>query len=616
MFSWFERLIEPFPDDDRTPPRGNLWRFVVFHAKPVWPLLVAMAVLTALISIIEVSLFAFLGHIVDWFETGERETFMADNGAALTGMAIVVLVLLPLLVFIEGLVTFQALSGNFPMRFRWQVHRWLLNQSLGFFQDEFAGRIATKLMQTALAVRETVMKFLDVMLYVAVYFTGIVVLVAGADWRLAMPFLVWLAGYVALLRYFVPRLGRIAERQADARAQMTGRVVDAYTNIATVKLFAHTRREAGHARRSMRAFLDTVYAQMRRINAFYASLYVLNSLLLSAVAALGIGLWQSALISAGAVAAAIGLVLRINGMAQWIMWEVSQLFENIGTLRDGMATFSRPQSIDDAPGAPPLAVHAGAIRFDDVHFHYGRGAGVIDGFSLAIAPGEKVGLVGRSGAGKSTLLSLLLRFHDVEGGAIFIDDQNIAAVTQESLRANIGMVTQDTALLHRSVGDNIRYGRPDATDAEIAAALEAAHAREFIDDLVDVHGHRGLDARVGERGVKLSGGQRQRVALARVMLKNAPILLLDEATSALDSEIEAAITENLHRLMAGKTVIAVAHRLSTIAALDRLVVIDEGAIVETGSHAELLAANGLYAKLWALQSGGFLAEDLDVRAAR
>lgn len=616
MFSWFEKLVEPFPDDDRTPPHGSLWRYVVFHAKPVWPLLLAMAMLTAAISIIEVSLFAFLGHTVDWFETGQRETFLADNGPALTGMAIVVLVLLPLLVLIEGLVTFQALSGNFPMRFRWQVHRWLLNQSLGFFQDEFAGRIATKLMQTALAVRETVMKFLDVMLYVAVYFTGIVVLVAGADWRLAVPFLVWLAGYVGLLCYFVPRLGRIAERQAHARAQMTGRVVDAYTNIATIKLFAHTRREAGHAHTSMRAFLNTVYAQMRRINAFYASLYVLNSLLLFAVAALGIDLWQSALISAGAVAAAIGLVLRINGMAQWIMWEVSQLFENIGTLRDGMATFSRPQSIDDAPGAQPLTVGAGAIHFDDVHFHYGRGAGVIDGFSLAVAPGEKIGLVGRSGAGKSTLLSLLLRFHEVEGGAIRIDNQNIADVTQESLRANIGMVTQDTALLHRSVGDNIRYGRPEASDAEIAAALEAAHAREFIEDLVDVHGNRGLDARVGERGVKLSGGQRQRVALARVMLKNAPILLLDEATSALDSEIEAAITENLQRLMANKTVIAVAHRLSTIAALDRLVVIDEGVIVETGSHAELLAANGLYARLWALQSGGFLAEEVDLRAAR
>jgi ATP-binding cassette subfamily B multidrug efflux pump len=496
------------------------------------------------------------------------------------------------------------------MRFRWSVHSWLLSQSLTFFQDEFAGRIATKLMQTALAVRETVMKFLDVMLYVAVYFTGIVVLVAGADWRLAVPFMFWLVGYIALLRYFVPRLGRVAERQADARAAMTGRVVDAYTNIATVKLFAHTEREGDYARQSMQAFLSTVYAQMRKVNGFYASLYLLNSLLLIAVAALGITLWQSSLISAGAIAAALGLVLRINGMAQWIMWEVSQLFENIGTLRDGMGTFSKTQALVDAPDATRLAVPKGAIAFDNIGFHYGRGAGVIENFSLQIAPGEKIGLVGRSGAGKSTLLSLLLRFHDVESGMITIDGQDIAHVTQSSLRANIGMVTQDTALLHRSVGDNVRYGRPDASDAEVEAALAAAHARGFINDLVDAQGRRGLDAMVGERGVKLSGGQRQRIALARVMLKNAPILLLDEATSALDSEVEAAITENLHRLMENKTVIAIAHRLSTIAELDRLIVIDEGAIVETGTHPELIAANGLYARLWRMQSGGFLAEDV------
>jgi len=608
MFSFFERLVAPFPDDGRTPPRDGLLRYIVFYARPVWPLLLAMALLTAAISVIEVSLFAFLGHIVDWFANSPRETFLADNALALTGMAFVVLVALPLLVFVEGLITFQALSGNFPMRFRWATHRWLLSQSLSFFQDDFAGRIATKLMQTALAVRETVMKFLDVMLYVAVYFTGVVVLVASADWRLAVPFLFWLIGYAALLRYFVPRLGRVAERQADARAEMTGRVVDAYTNIATVKLFAHTEREGDYARTSMQAFLATVYAQMRQVNGFYASLYLLNSLLLITVAGLGIMLWQSALISAGAIAAAIGLVLRINGMAQWIMWEVSQLFENIGTLRDGMASFSAQQTLIDAPDAGSLKVSDGAIVFDRIGFHYGRGTGVIEDLSLHIAPGEKIGLVGRSGAGKSTLLSLLLRFHDLESGAITIDGKNIADVTQASLRASIGMVTQDTALLHRSVGDNVRYGAPDASDAEVEAALIAAHARDFIDDLVDSQGRRGLEAMVGERGVKLSGGQRQRVALARVMLKNAPILLLDEATSALDSEVEAAITDNLHRLMTGKTVIAIAHRLSTIAELDRLIVIDDGAIVESGTHTELVTANGLYARLWHMQSGGFIGE--------
>ena len=537
MFSFFERLVDPFPDDSRTPPSGSMLRFVAFYAKPVWPLLALTALFTAATSIIEVSLYGFLGHIVDWFAHSARESFLTDNAWTLIGMAAVVVVLLPALVFAEGLVTFQALSGNLPMRFRWQVHRWLLGQSLAYFQDEFAGRVAAKMMQTALAIREVMMKFVDVLLYVAVYFTGIVVLVAGADWRLAVPFGFWLAGYVGLLRYFVPRLRDISERQANARAEMTGRIVDAYTNIATVKLFAHTRRESDYARTSMSGFLGTVYGQMRRINGFYTSLYVLNSLLLLAVTALGITLWQSSLVTAGAIAAAVGLVLRINGMSQWIMWEVSNLFEHIGTIRDGMQTFSQSRAINDAPDAQPLTVPAGAIDFEHVSFHYGREDGhVISDFNLRIAPGEKIGLVGRSGAGKSTLLTLLLRFHDLEGGQLRIDGQSIADVTQHSLREAIGMVTQDTALLHRSIAENIRYGLPDASEDAVWAAIRAAKSDDFITDLVDSQGRRGLEAHVGERGVKLSGGQRQRVALARVILKNAPILLLDEATSALDSK--------------------------------------------------------------------------------
>lgn len=611
MFSFFERLVEPFPDDDRTPPAGGMLSFVLFYARPVWPLLLLTGILTAATSLIEVSLYGFLGHIVDWFAHSQREHFLADNAWMLGGMALVVIVALPALVFAQGLVTFQALTGNLPMRFRWQVHRWLLGQSLAYFQDDFAGRIAAKMMQTALAIRELLMKFVDVLLYVAVYFVGVVVLVAQADWRLVAPFVLWLAGYIALLRYFVPRLREIAERQADARAEMTGRIVDAYTNIATVKLFAHTRRESDYARASMTGFLGTVYGQMRRINAFYSSLYVLNSLLLFAVSGLGILLWQSSLMTAGAIAAAVGLVLRINGMSQWIMWEVSNLFEHIGTIRDGMQTFASSRAIHDAPGAKALDVTRGAIDFDHVSFHYGRDDGsVIDDFNLQIAPGEKIGLVGRSGAGKSTLLTLLLRFHDLEAGHVYIDGQDIARVTQHSLREAIGMVTQDTALFHRSVADNIRYGMPEASDDMLWAAIRAARADDFIRDLVDNKGRRGLDAHVGERGVKLSGGQRQRVALARVILKNAPILLLDEATSALDSEVEAAITDNLHQLMEGKTVIAVAHRLSTIAELDRLIVVDDGRIVETGTHHELLARGGVYAKLWSMQSGGFLAEDI------
>ncbi|WP_062012661.1 ABC transporter ATP-binding protein [Aureimonas sp. AU4] len=621
MFSFFERLVDPFPSDQPQPPR-RLWPFVWHYARPVWPLLLLYAVATVLVSVTEVSLFAFLGQIVDWLSAADRATFLRDEGGRLALIAAVVLVGLPVLTFLASLVSFQAIFANFPMRFRWSVHTWLLDQSLGFFQDEFAGRIATKLMQTALAVRETVMKSIGVMLYVAVYFTGIVVMVSSADWRLVLPFVAWLGVYVTLLRVFVPRLMRIASAQADARALMTGRIVDSYSNIGTVKLFAHTQREAAHARASMREFLVTVYGQGRLINLFFTGLYTLNSLLLFGVGAIGIALWTQGAVSVGAVALGIGLVLRLNGMSQWIMWEVSELFENIGTIRDGMASFTQPVLLADRPGAGELRVTHGEIRFEDVRFSYAlaapnRDAGpVVDGVTLTIRPGEKIGLVGRSGAGKSTLLNLLLRFHDVEGGRITIDGQDVAGVTQSSLRRQIGVVTQDTSLLHRTIRENILYGRPDASEADLARAIDRAEARGFIEALADRTGAQGLDAEVGERGVKLSGGQRQRIAIARVMLKDAPILLLDEATSALDSEVEAAIQENLYRLMEGKTVIAVAHRLSTIAALDRLVVLGRGRIVEEGTHAELLERQGLYNRLWHRQVGGFIDADAGGEADR
>lgn len=608
LFDWFEKRLEPLPSGTPLQPPQGVLAFLRHYARGAWRYLLLAGVLTAAVAVIEVWLFGFMGRIVDWLSAQDRATFLADQGLKLAAMAVLVLVLLPLLVALHSLLNYQTLIGNFPMRVRWLMHRYLLGQSLSFYQDEFAGRVAAKVMQTALAVRECVMKLMDVLNYVVVYFLGTLVLIASADWRLALPLLAWLGAYLLMLRYFVPRLSQVSAKQADARSVMTGRIVDSYTNIQTVKLFSHARREADYAEAGMRGFLGTVYAQMRLVTKLNISLYLLNALLLFAVAALAIKLWLAASISVGAVAVALGLVLRLWGMSQWIMWEVSALFEHLGTVQDGMGSLAVPQLIQDKPAAPELIVPSGAIRFDNVGFHYGKGSGVIDALSLAIKPGEKVGLVGRSGAGKSTLVNLLLRFYDVEQGQICIDGQDISTVTQDSLRAQIGMVTQDTSLLHRSVRDNILYGRPDASEEMLQAAAEQAQVSGFIHELEDAKGRRGFDAHVGERGVKLSGGQRQRIAIARVMLKDAPILILDEATSALDSEVEAVIQDSLYRLMAGKTVIAIAHRLSTIAAMDRLIVMDKGAIVESGTHAQLLAQGGLYARLWQHQSGGFLGE--------
>ncbi|WP_282603983.1 ABC transporter ATP-binding protein [Paracoccus sp. PARArs4] len=614
MFAWFERRIDPYPQERPAIPPKSLTGFMLHYSRGAIPWLILLSLLSGALAVVEVLLFGWLGELIDRLSDTPRELFWSEQGPRVAMMALALVVLMPVLNIAASLVLYQSLMGNFPQRIRWRAHRWLLRQSVGYFQDEFAGRIAQRLMQTALAVREVSMKVMDVGSYVLIYFAGALILAASQDWRLALPFAAWAAGFAMLLWFIVPRLARVAQAQADARSQMTGRIVDSYTNIATVKLFSHSDREERWMRQGMDGFLGTVHGQMRLASIQDMVLNLLNVWLVASVAGLGLWLWSQGQVAVGAVAVAVPLALRLNAMSHWIMWEFAALFENIGTVRDGISSLSLPRTVEDAPDAVDLRPEHGAISFENVTFRYAGlpdspPMAVLEDLDLHLKPGERVGLVGRSGAGKSTLINLLLRFHDVERGRITIDGQDIAGVTQESLRSAIGVVTQDSSLLHRSVRENIAYGRPDATDDQIADALRMAEAEGFVPGLSDSQGRRGLDAHVGERGVKLSGGQRQRIAIARVALKDAPILVLDEATSALDSEVEAAIQSRLEALMEGKTVIAIAHRLSTIAAMDRLIVMDQGRIVEQGSHAELLERGGIYARLWQRQSGGFLAAD-------
>lgn len=624
-------------------PREGMLKFMWACTKGLRGWLLLFMILSAGIGIYEAMLFAWIGNIVDWLGVYTPQNLWAEKGDMLL-LILAVMILSPLWIALSSFIHFQTLQGVFPMQMRWRFHQRMLGQSMQFYQDEFSGRVSAKVMQTALAVRDTVMTVTDMFMYVAVYFITSGIILFNLDSLLLIPFIVWFVLVWLAMWYFIPKLKQTAIVQADARALMTGRITDAYANIMTVKLFSHSRRELDYAKNAMGQFLGTVHAQMRWVSYLEVSTHLISVILVSSTAGIGIYLWQQSAVGVGAIAAATAMALRLNGLTRWIMWQTASLFESIGTVQDGMRTLSAPQTIVDKPNASILKVSDGRIVFDHVDFSYegeddatglnkhksgkpldnmnedaaipaaDSAAGtsyakLLDNFYLDIKSGEKIGLVGRSGAGKSTLVNLLLRFFDVDKGKIYIDGQAIDEVTQESLRQQIGMVTQDTSLLHRTVRENIAYGRPDATDEEIITAAKQAQAWDFIKDLYDDKGNTGLDTQVGERGVKLSGGQRQRIAISRVMLKNAPILLLDEATSALDSEIEFAITESLNDIMTGKTVIAIAHRLSTIAALDRLVVMDKGRIIEQGSHDELLALNGVYARLWQRQSGGFLGED-------
>lgn len=607
MLRWFENLLNPFPSDEIAPPPNALWPFVWACTQGSRTFILVMTLLTAVIGGFEALLFAAMGKVVDWLSKTSVDLLWVtekDHLILLAGL----LLLSPLLIAVQTLIKHQTLAGNFPMRLRWNFHRLMLSQSMSFYQDEFAGRVAAKVMQTALAVRDVWFIVADILVFVVIYFVTMVAVVGHFNAMVMLPFIVWVILYITSLSYFVPRLAKVSQQQADARSLMAGRITDAYTNISTVKLFSHAGREAAYAKSAMHEFLGTVHAQMRYVSGVEVMNHVLNMLLIIATSGVALWLWTKGEVSVGGVAAVTAMALRLNGISHWVMWEMTSLYEQIGTAQDGVNTLSIAHQITDAVDAKPLVVSAGDIQFEQVSFSYGLQKSVLHTLNLNIKAGEKVGLVGRSGAGKSTIVNLLLRFYDVEQGRVLIDGQDVKYMMQNSLRSQIGMVTQDTSLLHRSVRDNILYGRPNATDAEMMNAAKRAEAHDFILNLRDAKGRTAYDAHVGERGVKLSGGQRQRIAIARVMLKDAPILLLDEATSALDSEVEQAIQASLYNLMQGKTVVAIAHRLSTIAAMDRLIVLDEGKIVEEGNHQALLKQGGLYATLWAHQSGGFLGE--------
>jgi len=615
MFRFFENLVDPYsPYQEQDAPPRRLLPFLAEYARPFRWVFLVTALVTTLVSALEILLIWYVGRLVDLLAQGAPAEVWAAHGTEFILAGLVVLLVRPLVAVSGVALLHNTILPNFGALIRWRSHRHVLRQPVGWFENDFAGRIANRIMQTPPAAGDAVFQTFDAVAFAITTVIGSVWLLSDADPRLVLPLLVWIALYIALLRWTVRRAGPASQAASDARSRVTGRVVDSYTNIHSVKMFAHHDREISYAGEAIEDARQKFMAEMRIVTRMDLMLTLLNGALIVSVSGLAIWLWYGGTASVGTVAAATALVLRLNNMTYWIMWATTSLVQALGVVAEGMETIAQPIGLVDAAGARPLAFRGGRIEIGGLSHHYGRGSGGLNGVSLTVEPGEKIGLVGRSGSGKSTLVKLLLRFYDMEGGYIRIDGQDIQSVTQDSLRARIGMVQQDSSLLHRSVRDNILYGRPDATEAEVIAAAKRAEAHDFILTLRDQEGRTGYDAQVGERGVKLSGGQRQRIALARVILKDAPILVLDEATSALDSEVEAAILDTLYGVMEGKTVIAIAHRLSTIARMDRIVVLDDGRIAEQGSHAELLARGGLYAGFWARQSGGFLGDGTDPAA--
>ncbi len=606
MFRYFENLIDPFVAYEQVDkPPTRLWPFMLGYSQPFKRVFVLAALMSVVVAAVEVGLIFYMGRVVDLLGSSPAEFWQA-HGTELVVVAALILFIRPILQLVDVLLLNNTILPNFGTLIRWRAHKHVLRQSVGWFENDFAGRIANRVVQTPPAAGEVVFQVFDAISFSIAYMIGAAILLMAADPRLLLPLLIWLVFYGALVRWTVKRVGPASQAASDARSTVTGRVVDSYTNIHSIKMFAHDTQEQDYAREAIAETRRTFQIEMRIFTIMDAALVALNGVLIVGVVGWAILLWTQGSATVGVVAAATALTLRLNAMTGWIMWALTSFFRELGIVAEGMQTIAQPIDLLDEPDAKPLRLGNGQIEIRDLSHHYGRETGGLDHVNLTIRPGEKIGLIGRSGAGKSTLVKLLLRFYDVEKGAILIDGQDISKVTQDSLRSHIGMVQQDSALLHRSVRANILYGRPDATEEQMVAAAKQAEAHDFILDLQDPEGRTGYDAHVGERGVKLSGGQRQRVTLARVILKDAPILLLDEATSALDSEVEASIQETLYGMMQGKTVIAIAHRLSTIAQMDRILVMDGGRIVEQGGHSDLLAQGGLYAQFWARQSGGFL----------